>query len=116
MITPINPNKIQPATTERGTQADETKGRKAAAGSSAPSGTAATSTVNDTLDIDKASALYRHANTRPVSDSTFDSPEAAMELTLKIAQQLKENGADGLLAQAGTLSNNVGVLLEVAPA
>lgn len=117
MVAPINPNKIQPATTERSTQTDEAKGRKTLAASSATSGPAAPATrVDGTLDIDQASTLYRQANTQSVGSSTIDSPESAMELASKIAQKIRDNGADALLAQAGARSNGMGALLQAAPA
>jgi hypothetical protein len=76
----------------------------------------ATRPADDTVNVDRASQLYRSSASDPTgSAGNINTSEEAAELATRISKQLIANGAQAMQAQAGGLPDHVGSLLSAAP-
>ena len=120
VVTPISNDKILSSSNPKSGSTD-TKGTGRSNDSSADStSTTAASGINkaadDTVNVDRASQLYRSAVSEPVkSTGNINTAEEAGQLVARISQQLMADGAQAMQAQTGNLANQAGSLLSTAP-
>lgn len=120
MVAPISNDKLPSSSSTRAGGANtkstgsadksntETKAAAAAPEASRP--------ADDTVNVDRASQLYRSAASEPTgSAGNINTAEEAAQLATRISEQLMANGAQAMQAQAGGLPDQVGSLLSAAP-
>ncbi len=117
MVTPVSNDKI-PSTNEGKTPPSGKRGTESVTNGNGtntpePENTAPQST--ETVDVGRASQLFNQADASVSDTGVISSPEQAKEVAAEITQKLATDAAEALRAQAGSISGDQAVLLEVAP-
>ncbi len=121
MATPISNDNIPSSTNPRaggpdGKSTDKNPATRQEDGTAAPSASGAGAAPEDTVSVGRAAQLYRSAGgERAEPNANLSSPEQAGQLAARISGQLAGNAAQALRAQAGTLPDQIGALLNAAP-
>jgi len=120
VVTPISNDKLSTSSNQKAGGAD-TKSSGSANKSGAEINVTTTASdvtkpADDTVNVDRASQLYRSAASEPTgSTGNIATPEEAAQLATRISEQLAANGAQAMQAQAGGLPGQIGSLLSAAP-
>ncbi len=121
MVAPISNNDKFPPSSNQKTGRGDTENSASTNKNSAETNTAAADTdirkpADDTVNIDRASQLYRSATSeRTESTEKINTAEEAAELATRISTQLAANSSQAMQAQAGRQVNQIGSLLSAAP-
>jgi len=120
VVTPISNDKLLSSSSSK-TGGSDTKSTGGTNRSSTDTGSAAATPeagrpADDTVNIDRASQLYRSAASEPTrSTGKINTSEEAAQLAARISEQLTADSSQAMQAQAGGLSRHIGSLLSTAP-
>ena len=116
MVTPISNDKLPSASNSRAGGADSKSTGRTNNSSTVAATPEATKPAEDTVNVGRASELYRAAASEPTRPAgNINTAEEAAQLTARISEQLASDGALAMQAQAGSHSDQVGSLLSAAP-
>jgi len=120
VVTPISNDKF-PSSNSPKTGGSDTKSTSSANRDGTGTGSAAATPeasrpADDTVNIDRASQLYRSATSEPTqSTGRINTADEAAQLAARISEQLTADNTQAMQAQAGGLSNHISSLLSAAP-
>ena len=120
MVTPISNDKLPSSSAPKaggpgtkstgGANTSQTETRSATATSEV------SKPADDTVNVDRASQLYRSAASEPTqSAGNINTSEEAAQLAAHISEQLAADGALAMQAQAGGQPSHISSLLSTAP-
>ncbi len=112
MVTPISNDKF-PSTSSPDSKSASNTTNKSGAVAATPE---AAKPAEDTVNIERASELYRAAASEPTRPAgNIKSTEEAAQLATRISEQLAADGLLAMQAQAGSQASQVGSLLSTSP-
>lgn len=120
MVTPISNDKL-PSSGSSKAGGTDTKSTSSAnkSGTETTSATAAPEVnkpTDDTLNVDRASQVYRTTASEPTGPTgNISTAEEASQLAARISEQLAADGALAMQAQAGGQPSHIDSLLSSAP-
>lgn len=116
MVTPISNDKFPSASSSRAGGTDPNSTGSANKSNAVAATPEAAKSAEDTVNVDRASELYRAAASEPTRPAgNINTAEEALQLATRISEQLATDGLLAMQAQAGSQAGQVGSLLSATP-